>query len=356
MRSAVRRWLLIAAVWCVPAIITSTQSVVFARPEQPPVGLAGVFWEMASWQFFTLTTPIIVVLVRRVRLDASSRVVSVVIHLVANFFIGALHVLGLIGCGLISGAVVIRPGQFLTKWAGYFLYYAHVEIIAYWAVVAVVHAFDYQRQARQRAVAQAELAVQLAQAQVDALRLQLHPHFLFNTLNAITVLTRKGDTAIATRMLEGLSDLLRRALDNVGAQKVALREEIEFVDCYLEIEQIRFRDRLRVQRAIDPDILHAKVPNLILQPLVENALRHGLEPQVGGGCLELSASRHGDRLRLEIRDDGAGLDGARRQNPGIGLANIKERLRQLYGDAHAFRIESAKPGVRVILELPVEVT
>jgi LytS/YehU family sensor histidine kinase len=153
-------------------------------------------------------------------------------------------------------------------------------------------AFTYYRKYREGELRAVELQAQLAQAQLQALKMQLHPHFLFNTLNAIAALVRKNENKAATDMLAGLSDLLRLALENVGAQEVSLQRELEFLERYLEIEKIRFADRLQVKMHIAPETLEARVPNLILQPLVENAIRHGIAPRSASGLIEICAERY----------------------------------------------------------------
>nr|WP_228531113.1 MULTISPECIES: histidine kinase [Myxococcaceae] len=227
------------------------------------------------------------------------------------------------------------------------------ELVSYLGVLAVGSALDYHRRFREGELAQAQLATQLAQAQLDALKMQLHPHFLFNTLNAISVLVRKQDTGAAVRMLTGVSELLRMALHNTGRQHVPLKEELDFLERYLDLEQARFHDRLNVHRRIEAATLDAQVPNLLLQPLVENALKHGIARCSSACTLELSAARRGDWLQLEVRDDGPGLRADWQEGSGIGLANVRARLRQLYGDAHRFTLENHPDGgVRAWLEIP----
>src|SRR6185503_16059927 len=183
------------------------------------------------------------------------------------------------------------------------------------------------------------------QAQLTALRSQLQPHFLFNTLNSIAVLMRKNSNEEAVDMLTGLADLLRHSLKNSEAQEVSLKEELEFLECYLGIEKLRFKDRLRVNMKIEPDTLEALVPNLILQPIVENAIRHGIEQRSASGLLEISAQRQNGTLSLEVRDDGPGLSPEDKPGEGqIGLANTRTRLRQLYGEAQSFELRNEVGG------------
>jgi hypothetical protein len=208
------------------------------------------------------------------------------------------------------------------------------------------------RESRERAVRASKLETELARAQLQLLRLQLEPHFLFNTLHAIGTLVH-ADPDAAERMIVLLSDLLRRALQEMGGQEVALREEVEFLDRYLEIEHVRFPDRLRVVREIQPESLGALVPTLLLHPLVENAIRHGVSRRAQGGCLGIRARRVGGRLELRVWDDGPEGAAADAPSSGIGLANTRARLEHLYGAAHRFELRRMhEGGMEVSVSLP----
>ncbi|HMX29381.1 MAG TPA: histidine kinase, partial [Blastocatellia bacterium] len=202
-----------------------------------------------------------------------------------------------------------------------------------------------------------QLEAQLAQAQLQALKMQLHPHFLFNTLNSISAL-QMTDVEAANRMTARLGDFLRMTLDNVGAQEVTLRQEMEFLRCYLEIERIRFQDRMKLTMEIEPDSLDARVPNLILQPLLENSIKYSLLLRAGEGHIQIRARQINGFLRVQVEDDGIGLqmppNGNQVTRGGVGLANTKARLRQLYGDAHNFLLDhSPSGGVLVTMEIPI---
>ena len=188
------------------------------------------------------------------------------------------------------------------------------------------------------------------------LEMQLQPHFLFNTLHAISTLMHR-DVQGADRMMSRLSDLLRLTLDNGDEQEVPLKKELEFLEGYLEIEQIRFQDRLTIKRDVDPEVLDARVPNLILQPLVENAIRHGIEPRLGPGVVEISCHRSNGRLEIRIRDNGPGIPKASqgRFKEGIGLSNTRARLEQLYSKSFHFNLETpANHGLSVTLSIPYQ--
>jgi sensor histidine kinase YesM len=230
----------------------------------------------------------------------------------------------------------------------------HSNIISYWTILGIQYAFHYynqyqerRRRALQLELQSSELRTQLVQAQLTALKGQLQPHFLFNTLNAIMVLVRQEKGAQAEEMLARLSDLLRCVLDEVEAQEVPLRRELEYLDLYLSIEEVRFQDRLRVEISTGPGTLDALVPHLGLQPLVENAIRHGIGRRSAAGRLEIRAARVDETLEVQVRDDGPGLPPAGSPSSevqGIGLANTRARLRQLYGDAAALTLENGPEG------------
>jgi two-component system, LytTR family, sensor kinase len=205
----------------------------------------------------------------------------------------------------------------------------------YWVFMGLYYAFDYHRRFREREVVAAQLETQLATAHLQALRMQLHPHFLFNALHSAAMLTMIEPEA-AHRVLVQLSALLRTTLDRSAAPEVPLSEEIDFMDRYLAIEQIRFQDRLRVDIHADDDALSAVVPNLILQPLVENAVRHGIARRTDARCLTIRVARENGSLVLEVEDDGPGLPPGWTLTPpdgsGVGLTNVRSRLERTYGE------------------------
>lgn len=200
----------------------------------------------------------------------------------------------------------------------------------YGATVGIATTLGYHRRVREREVRSAQLEAQLALAQVHALKMQVHPHFLFNTLHAITVLIRE-DPAAATRVVTRLGDLLRLTLSRATTAQVSFRRELEILTLYLEIERTRFHDRLAIEYDVQPATLDALVPDLILQPLVENAIKHGVSPNAGTGRIDVRSWREGDWLLLEIRDNGTGLPSGARPRDGIGLTTTKARLERLYG-------------------------
>jgi sensor histidine kinase YesM len=226
--------------------------------------------------------------------------------------------------------------------------------LVYWGIVGLGHAVNYYRQFRDRERRAAQLEAQLAQAHLQVLKMQLHPHFLFNTLNAISALMHK-DVELADTMVARLGELLRSSLETIGTQEVPLRQELEFIRPYLEIEQARLGERMTVKMDIDPEAMDLQVPNMILQPLVENAIRHGIAPFIKPGQIEITARRNGGMLHLQVRDNGPGLspDQQHAFKPGVGIANTRARLQQLYGADHRFEmVNGSSGGLTVTILIP----
>jgi LytS/YehU family sensor histidine kinase len=226
-------------------------------------------------------------------------------------------------------------------------------MMTYWAIVGLSHAVLYYRESHDRAVRASQLETKLVEAQLKALQQQLHPHFLFNTLHAISALMHR-DVDAADRTLMRLSDLLRLTLENIGQQEVTLQSELEFLSKYLQIEQTRFADRLIVRFDVEPATLDTQVPHLILQPLVENAIKHGVAKKTGPGHIDISARRDGDKLLLEVRDDGVGLseDALTALQKGIGVSTTRARLQHLFGAEYRFEFHRRQAGLAVLIALP----
>jgi len=239
-------------------------------------------------------------------------------------------------------------------WPGVFLNLFGFNVIIYGGIVVAWYALTYYRDLQQRRLESAEMRALLQQAQLQALRSQLNPHFLFNTLHSIAELVHENPR-LAEQMLLRLSELLRKALHSSGAQEVALAEELDFVKGYVEIEQLRLGERLRVTWDIAPDSLSARVPSLLLQPLIENAIQHGIAPSTRAGTLAIRARRDGDFFEVEVHDNGSGLavNGSDRRR-GVGLANTSDRLQRLYGDRQRFELFNEQ-GLRVNVRLPFSV-
>jgi len=232
---------------------------------------------------------------------------------------------------------------------------AALDVLVYWSLVGVCQAITLFRSSQERERRAAELEARLTSAKLQALRMQINPHFLFNTLNSIAALVYVNPRA-ADEMLGDLSELLRRSLDSMEEQEIPLAQELEFIGGYIRIEQKRFGERLRLDQSVPDELLKALVPALILQPLVENAIRHGIEPRRGPGLISIEAKQEDKHLHLIVRDDGRGMPNADLNNSarrGIGLANIQARLQGLYGQDQSFTFRRAEPqGCRVDIHLP----
>jgi two-component system LytT family sensor kinase len=348
------KWILISAGWTLFAFFFASELVVSRAYAGRPVniGRALGIWLICAFLWLA-ATPLVLWLARRFPLDRQRWITSVLAHLGAgaaiSFVLLALYVRITFWLGL-------EPNQqsFLLAFRSQLVFGFHSEVLTYWVIIGLSHGIDYYRKYRERELRALQLETRLAQAQLDALKMQLHPHFLFNTLNSISVLMSE-DVAAARRMLTRMSELLRASLENVGRHEVSLREELDFLKNYLEIEQTRFQDRLAVRMDIEPGVLDARVPNLILQPLVENAIRHGIAPRAQPGLIEIFAARENGVVRLRVRDNGPGLQSSAPENlnKGIGISNTQARLQQLYGADHLFEMKNANGGgLEVAIEIP----
>lgn len=256
---------------------------------------------------------------------------------------------------------VMHPGQILTfsyLFHKFWVHYLICYLVIYWLVVFAQLGWHYYNRYREREVQTAELQRELVEARLEALRMQLNPHFLFNALHAVSALIHDNPNA-ADRVVARLSELLRLSLDQTKPQEVPLVEELAFLDRYLEIEQTRFADRLKVEKTISKDVQNALVPYLILQPIVENAIRHGIEPREDLGLLQISADRRDGRLLLRVRDNGdeSSAKAGRIAPEGIGLSNTRSRLRHLYGEDFRFELAAGTGGgVEARMEIPFHTT
>ena len=329
------------------------------------------YWSFTDWYEFALLAPIVLWTCGRFRFERGSWLRALAVHLCVGLLLAGVHVVLCAVADVFQGWVTAKPVVFAKSLRGILYNRTHYNLAVYAVIVCAWHAWDYYRKFREREAQAAELTGRLAQAQLQALRMQLNPHFLFNTLNAVSSLMLK-DVSAANKMLSRLGDLLRLTLQNSHQQEVPLQQEIEFLRRYLDIEQIRFGERLQLKVELDPSTLEAAVPNLILQPLVENAIQHAIEPQEAGGQIELRSIRDNGRLVLQVSDNGPGLtlkttplpfslslsDGERGNDTRehIGLNNTRERLRTLYRENQQFDLTgNAMGGVTVRLSIPFRV-
>ena len=280
---------------------------------------------------------------------------SLLVHIPASLLLSLTHLAIYASIyPLIVQPLDTETNSFGVQYPNLLINFFHFGLLFYWGVLFIKYAIDYYWKYQERALRESQLEVSLAQSQIQLLKMQLQPHFLFNTLNTISELVHE-DAEAADRMIARLSNLLRVSLENAGAQEVSLKEELEFLGKYLAIEQIRYGERLAVYFDVNPDVLDATVPNMILQPLVENAVRYAISPRAAGGSIEINARRENDLLCIRVRDDGQSLGKSEQIDftEGVGLSNTRARLRHLYGEAHNFTLSLASNGgLAVNLELP----
>ena len=312
--------------------------------------------EVKDWFACALLSLGVVVVASRNRLEPGRTAKWLVTHLGMSLVFAVLY--AVLTAWLVAGErSVMHPEKTLTfsyllRVVG--LHYCVINLIMYWFVVFAHLGWTYYQGYRERELQTAALQRELVEARLQALRMQLNPHFLFNTLHAVSSLIHE-DPEAADRMIARLSELLRLSLDQSKPQEVSLQEELAFLDRYLDIELTRFADRLKVQKEIEPGTQDALVPYLVLQPLVENAIRHGIEPREDAGHLGIRARRANGKLQLSVIDDGAGLAGAAAAQPrqGIGLSNTRSRLRHLYGENFRFElVEGSSGGLEAQIEIP----
>ena len=309
------------------------------------------------WFCWALLVPGIIWMGRRFPLQRDAWVRSAGVHIVGVAVFVALHALL---ATTVRGPILTWMGRESSWWTSFqqlFFLNFDWEMMVYWGVLGVSMALDFHRTAQAQALNSVQLETRLAEASLQSLQRQLHPHFLFNTLHTISALMHK-DTEAADAMLAQLSDLLRLTLDRIGTQEVPLKEEIDFLEKYIEIERTRFGERLQVRLDIDAETLDAAVPTLLLQPLVENSIRHGIARQIGGGRVDVSAKRDGETLCLIVRDTGPGLTEAKLSalNTGVGLTNTRSRLSHLFGAKHTFEFhEPPGGGLAVKIVIPFAV-
>lgn len=358
MRLPRSRWLLIPAVWAVPALLAALETLVFWRMSNRPFPAWLAFASQTpGWMVYAALTPLIFALGRRLPLRGAHAARNAVAHLAAAQVAGVLYA-GASTLASLAFSPVPRTTPPTRLLLGWWLSALPLATLSYFGVLGVGYALIYLAESRRREVEAAQLAAQLAEARLGALRMQLHPHFLFNSLNAATVLARDGDTAGVARMLTDLSALLREVLRDDGAHEIPLEAELSFVRRYLAVEEVRFPDRLRVHVDADDALRGALVPSFVLQPLVENALRHGIARRTAAGRLTIAARRgaHAGELVLTVHDDGAGLpaDWGGADDYGVGLANTAQRLAQLHGTAAALTLAPlAEGGTVATVRLPL---
>jgi two-component system, LytTR family, sensor kinase len=356
-----RRGAIYLAVWTIVGLFFFSQDLSRARywGDPTPWWRFLLSW-MSSTTLFAALTPPMLWMGRRYPLDERGWVRRLPIHLLASVAVALLHVAvasySVPRTGVLGG---MTPKSYRDAFFFMMVIAMHSNVLSYWTVLALQHGIRVFRryQEREKAALRLEaqaaaLSAQLSRAQLSALKAQLQPHFLFNTLNAIMVLVRQRQVELAETTIARLGDLLRFVLDDVEANEVSLRRELEYLERYLAIEQLRFADRLRTEIDAEPAVLGAALPHLGLQPLVENAVRHGIGKSASAQLVRVRACRQGDELIVTVEDDGPGPGDPGEPGSGIGLSNTRARLAQLYGDRARLTL-AARPGGGAVATLSV---
>jgi two-component system, LytTR family, sensor kinase len=356
------RWILILCAWTMVGLLFTVQEIVLAKAHGGPVNWVFVVIEIVYWYVWAAYTPLVIALAKRFPLTGPRFVSHIAIHTIASFLMAPL---ASVAEYFLSGGLLrllfstTDPGalRLLPTFTDSVLSMTLTGMLTYWLVVGLYQSIHFYQAAMERQTRAAQLETQLSHAQLENLKSQLHPHFLFNSLHTIGVLMQE-DVEAASHLLVSLGDLLRMALER-RENEITLQSELDFVGKYLEIEQTRFHDRLKVHMDVPPDLLGVYVPSLALQPLVENAIKHGISVDSAAGRLEIAAQRHNGRVWLCVRDDGPGPAPGSRLRFGVGLTNVQSRLKQLYGDESSLKLTSLEltradgRGCEAIITIPL---
>jgi two-component system LytT family sensor kinase len=337
-------WLWFWAGWTALALFLGiSSSLAYLSVGNPPRWSLTIRMALAETYVWAILAPFVTMLARRFPFTAATLLRSLAVHVPASLIVSLAK--------LIVDQMLRR---ILFGFSTYILFTSLApNFLFYWAIVAVAHGLGYYREGKEKELRASQLETRLAHARLQLLQMQLHPHFLFNTLNAISELVHE-DPETADRMIAGLSDLLREALAAGDVREVTLRREIDVLQRYLDIQQARFGDRLRVDINLDPDVAGAVVPHLLLQPLVENAIRHGVGARSDAGRIRIAARAAAGRLIVTVEDDGQGLAEEKGVREGVGLGNTRARLLELYGPAQSLEIRRGVNGGAVVtLQMPL---
>jgi two-component system LytT family sensor kinase len=353
------RWILILCAWTIVGLLFAVRRIVLVKVQGSQVSwlIAGAL-EFVYWYVWAAYTPLVIGLAKRFPLTGPRFVPHIAIHTITSLIMAPLASVTeyFLSRGLLRSVFRITdPGVLrllLSPFALSVLSMSFTGMLTYWLVVGLYQSIHFYQAAMERQTIAAQLETQLSHAELENLKSQLHPHFLFNSLHTIGILMQE-DVDAASHLLVCLGDLLRMALER-RENEITLQSELEFVGKYLEIEQTRFHDRLKVHMDVPPDLLAVYVPSLALQPLVENAIKHGISVDSGAGRLEIAAKRHNGRVWLCVRDDGPGPAPGSRLRFGVGLTNIQSRLKQLYGDESSLELTGGNGrGCEAIITIPL---
>ena len=360
MRSRWRKYGLIFVLWTLVVIVEAAQYYAsqFVEHRAFPLGLAirRSCEEWYPWAFLTIG---ILWVARLCNLEQQGLKRWILCHVGTSAIVALVYFT--VYAWFLSGQKSVMDGstfEFGSVFKKLVIFYFHVTLVIYWAIVLSHQSWLYYQRSRERERQASALATELVRTRLEVLRMQLNPHFLFNTLHTISALMHESPED-ADRIMARLSELLRVSLEQSDTQEVPLRQELSFLERYLEIEQTRFQERLAVERQIEPGLENALVPSLILQPLVENAIRHGVEPREDAGRVKIAARRLDGMLELKVSDNGPGLPEAEAapRREGVGLSNTRSRLSHLYGANHRFELTPASGGgleVRLLIPCRTE--
>src|ERR1700677_1240014 len=338
-------------------LLFAAQQIVVEKVQGAHVNWVMATLELVDWYIWAACTPLVIGLAKRFPLTGPRLARHIVLHTIVSLMMAPLASVTqyFLSLGLlrfvfhITGPDVHR---FLSSLGVGVLFMSFTGILTYWLVVGLYQSMHFYQVAMERETIAAQLETQLSHAELENLKSQLHPHFLFNSLHTIGILMQE-DVDAASHLLVCLGDLLRMALER-RENEITLQSELEFVGKYLEIEQTRFHDRLKVHMDIPPDLLGVYVPSLTLQPLVENAIKHGISVDSAAGRLEIAAKLHNGRVWLCVRDDGPGPAPGSRLRFGVGLTNVQSRLKQLYGDESSLELTGGNGrGWEAIIIIPL---
>jgi two-component system LytT family sensor kinase len=359
-RTRAADWLWLCAIWCAGGLFDASQTVLVMRDEGGHHAWLPLFaTEFATWLPWVLATPLISGLARRFPVTRTSGVQSAAVHG------AAFTLISLIGAAWSALVMMqINPWghpkgsmSFVERWVNSLLYQVLTYLIVYALILAITMILDSRARIARQQTETARLSEELSRAQLAALRRQMEPHFMFNTLNSIAGLVRDHRNESAVSMIVGLSEFLRRASEDSQRSQVTLAEEAEYLQRYVDIQKARFAERLEVSVDIPADLLQASVPNLLLQPLVENAIKHGIARRVAGGEVRVTAARSNGRLSLSVYNDGPRLPPDwQAASKGIGIANLRTRLQILHRDDFELQLRNIDTtGVEVLVMLPLRV-
>jgi two-component system LytT family sensor kinase len=351
------RWRWIAAIWFAGGLFDASQTVLFMHAIGNRHAWLPMFaTELATWLPWALATPLLISLARRRTLTRSTALPTAAVHL------AAFAIISLVAEGWFAVLQMIfnpwdYPQQptFMDAWRTSLPYQVPTFLIVYALILTVTFVMDSREKMARQVTETARLNEELSRAQLAALRRQMEPHFMFNTLHSIAGLVRDDRNEAAVSMIVGLSEFLRRALDDSHRSQVTLAEEVEYLERYLDIQKVRFGERLQVSVDIPAELLPAQVPNLLLQPLVENAIKHGIAQRVAGGTVRVAGLCDSGNLCISVYNDGPTVPTDwQATHTGVGIGNLRTRLQILHGNKSGLQLKRADSGaVEVVVTLPL---